>query len=46
MILFGKKFDLQTQSEKEKRYVHTPSQRVQKLRQLVTQPVSCITARL
>ena len=37
--------DIQTQSEKEKWSVHTPSQRVQKLRQLVTQSVPCIAAK-
>ena len=41
-----KKFDMQTQSEKEKIYVHTPSQRVQKLRQSVTQSVPCIATKL
>ena len=37
---------MQTQSEKENIYVHTPSQRVQKLRQSVTQLVTCIAAKI
>ena len=40
------KSDIQTQSEMENIHVHTPSQRVQKLRQSVTQPVPCIAAKL
>ena len=45
-FLLIKNFDIQTQSENENRYVHTPSQRVQKLRQSLTQSIPCIAAKL
>ena len=37
---------MQTKSEKDKIPMHTPSQRVQKLRQSTTQSVPCIAAKL
>ena len=39
------KSDLQKKSEMEKIFVHTPSQRVQKWRQPITQAVPCIVAK-